>query len=728
MAWEDCVANIQRSYAPKQARDASLVNWQRDVTQDTLDNDTFKDGNPFILICPDRHCTDNVSTSPADHALCHCRDINNQPIPGCSVPSALYPEKASICLNVTSNPLQFNFKSSRACTKQGDSWYQLTCYCCCSCFANGTKIGIPNNEFRSIEDFVVGDKVLTAAVVGQPSAGNINLNWSTAKVGFSSGTGPDGNQSAMVFIHHGEVGSLIVTPDHLLMMSTGKLNRADRIVPGKDFLVSAAGQPVAINEVHIGQYHGGVHHITTDVDYTGSIDGHLLVSEGIVSGDFNLQIRSEELIKSGAMVDYKDLPAIGSDEYAAAQPQLATDEYKAKWTQAATVSAVAAAPLLAANPNVRKFFAFGQKVANVPDTAATYLSPKQEADVAAKADKLDFAEVPVGTAIVQYALKLFGGFYPDITFYYDSGELEPNAYAFAEYGRQFIVVSSGLTRIKGLGLEGLMVIMAHMVARLHKSAPVDANGHTTVGMADYYSSGILRTLFFGTTYSDMFGAGLKQVTKTVFAAISKDNHAYETDPFQPTIDTRIDALSAGDSMNFPPDGIGGPVQGGLKVTGATARPAAVTVLSLVGEDIDETAAAKVYADLQKNNVIDKQGVIASIFTMGSDLSFLFADQPADRKQYLTEVVRGALIHALATIVVTFNSPVDPRSAGDKGDYQLDPAATVASAAVAPDGLSATISANLQAGITYTLTVRAVVRGANGSTLSMDDNTASVSLG
>ncbi len=82
-----------------------------------------------------------------------------------------------------------------------------------------------------------------------------------------------------------------------------------------DELVNEWGEAVPIHEISIGEYIGGVHHISTAAAFDGVIDGHLLLSEGVVSGDFTLQANSGQLIDMGAMEDHKELPKIGSEEY-----------------------------------------------------------------------------------------------------------------------------------------------------------------------------------------------------------------------------------------------------------------------------------------------------------------------------------------------------------------------------------------------------------------------------
>ncbi|MFC4304503.1 Hint domain-containing protein [Cohnella boryungensis] len=152
------------------------------------------------------------------------------------------------------------------------------------CYLWGTKIGIQNGV-RAIESFQTGDQVLAAGS---------SLSWTTAKIQFSNGTGPEGHQP-MVCIRYGDAGTLIVTPDHPFLLPSGNLKRASRLVPGGDRLVSASGLPVEIHELSVGEFVGGVHNIAASYSFTGSMDGHLLQSEGIVSGDFTLQIHMRQL-------------------------------------------------------------------------------------------------------------------------------------------------------------------------------------------------------------------------------------------------------------------------------------------------------------------------------------------------------------------------------------------------------------------------------------------------
>src|ERR671932_823858 len=615
MVWEECVNHIKQTWDTN-AKEANEVNWST-ISQNDMESDIFATGKPFSLICPSRHCVEGAEQSPSAHRICRCEDVNGKPVGDCNPKDYLYPFSSIACINI-SNPADVSQKRGRSCTNQGNTYYPLTCYCCCSCFAHGTRIGVPNG-FKVIEQFQVGDRVLTADV--EPSGTGVKLNWSTAKVTFSNGTGPDSHQAAMVYIHHGETGIIIVTPDHLFLMPNGKLKRADRLVPGVDYLVSSEGQPVAINEVSIGEYTGGVHHIATNKEFTGDLNGHLLISEGVVSGDFNLQIHAAQLKESHFVDDHDNLPKVGTPQYEAQNADLVRGTYAAFQTPEKASRSTASVSKL------QKFYVHGERTASIPETAAKYLSSLQEIDVNDNAEKLGFSEVGLVSAVVKYVLKLFRGFYSDIVFYHDIGRLQPNAYAFTQYGNRIIVLSGGLTRIKGLGMEGLALILSHLITRLQKSEPLDDNGYTSVTMADYYSTAVLRNVFFETLYPRIYKDGLKQLEDTIFSNISDANNQYEEDPYRPTKETRLDAIDAGNAMDYPPAGIGGPTRNGLQVTGSEALPPELTPAALVTEDITPETSELVYKTLQQHKVLDEQGVLAADFGLDTDLSFLFADQP-----------------------------------------------------------------------------------------------------
>jgi hypothetical protein len=178
-------------------------------------------------------------------------------------------------------------------------------------FASKTPIESPKGP-RPCGDYFVGDPVMAASAAADGS-----WTWAPHIVEFSSGT--DSAQPAMIFIHFGDEGALIVTADQPVLIAGGKLKRADQLAPGDDRLVAAGGGDLEITQVSIGSFAGGIHDIATglssSLDWDGSLDGHLLNVSGVICGDFILQIRHGD----PRMAHYQAQgPSIGSPEYAAA--------------------------------------------------------------------------------------------------------------------------------------------------------------------------------------------------------------------------------------------------------------------------------------------------------------------------------------------------------------------------------------------------------------------------
>lgn len=717
MAWEECVTSIRANLDPN-AKEVNQVTWtgpKAQVTQENLDTDSFSQSKPFALICPDRHCQDYGDFSPQAHSLCNCKDVNGNPIKDCIPKNVLYPYASGVCLNIN-NPSDYSTKRGRACTTQGDSYYPLTCFCCCSCYANGTKIAVPRG-FKAIEYFQSGDEVLTASMeVGKPK-------WNTGKVSYSMGTGPDGHQSAMVYIHFGnDDRQIIVTPDQLFLMSTGKLKRSDRLVPGVDQLVNEWGEAVPIHEISIGEYIGGVHHISTLAVFDGAIDGHLLLSEGVISGDFTLQANSGQLIDMGLMEDHKQLPKIGSKEYEKRYTQLSNEFFGVMHITALSDGRKEKVQ------RPQKFYLHGERAISIPNTAAAYLDDAQAEDVYNNAPRWDFEDIGMNSALIKYILRLFKGFFPEINFYYDQSNVTPNAYAFNQMDVQNIVLTGGLTRLKGMEQEGISFVLAHMISALQKSSPVGANGWTSVAMADYYSISFLMDVYFGKNFGAMYNPGIKQLDNSLFKFISPENQRYMNDPYQPTVDTRFDAIDAGKAMDFPPDGIGGPTAGGLQVVGVKAFPPMVGAFSFVNQDIDQNASQEAFQELVVHKVVDVNGEVSPKFTVNTDLNFLFPGvSDNNQRDMMIGQVRSDLIHAMGLIELEFNTIVNPASASSYHDFTLNPHSSIGAVQAKTNIPVVEIAAEIKRGVEYTLTASTNVRSYNGSTIDLQQRSISFKI-
>lgn len=172
----------------------------------------------------------------------------------------------------------------------------ISCYCFgeCSemCLANDTLIALPDGD-KPISWILEREQVL-AASIGSTS-GKMQMNWSTARVSFSSGSS-SGHQPMMVYLYlKGKyTHELICNMDQPFLLANGRYTTAAKLIPGKQ-LVDKGGDPVTIGLVSMGSYRGGVHNISTDIPWQNSPDGHLFLAGGVVAGDYNLMLYFDQL-------------------------------------------------------------------------------------------------------------------------------------------------------------------------------------------------------------------------------------------------------------------------------------------------------------------------------------------------------------------------------------------------------------------------------------------------
>ncbi len=516
---------------------------------------------PDTRFCCSEHCNQYQETSDY-RRICKCIAYDGSTIPNCSEKDASFPVATAECINTCTNE-QRNISRSQ-CDELRDvdpCWTWDTCYCCCSCFAWGTKIAVSGDEVKLIQNFQVGDPVRTASV--EPESGK--LVWGENHVSFSSGTSPGGNGSTMLSIYFGNGNSIIVTPDHVFMLSSGKLKKADTLVPGVDELLSAEGNAVALNEIKVGRFYDGVHHISSDADKSGLgegvIDGHLINSNGIVSADFALQISfGDQKLLRHFVKDCDKLPVVGSAEYKAAHADsLDCEDYLVK-KKGADVSV----------NTVRSFTPFGANRLYVPPTAQVFVTREQAIDIIA-GPKRPYTNT-TNVHNLNYLIKLFRGFFPEINFYLDWEGIEPNIYAFELYGQKTVVISGQLLRTEPIYQDGLAVIMAHGVAVFNGAPPANALGYACMGQADYFGVGyVLQTIYFGSDWLRVATSGVDQVNAMFDYISAKNGEAGNDVCLKPSIDCRKETMELALMGGELPECAGGPEIGGLHVTGAQAQ-------------------------------------------------------------------------------------------------------------------------------------------------------------
>lgn len=161
--------------------------------------------------------------------------------------------------------------------------------------ACGTKVVVAAESgyrFQDVEQIGFRDRV-HALVKGEQGP-----EWKAHSVKYSYGTGPEYAHPAIIRVSFGEGESqcdIAVTDDHLFLVTGGSLGggvlkRAKHLVPGADMLVDPRGNEIPIRSITFATLRGGVHHIATGTNLDDTWEGHLIVTNGVVSGDYLLQL------------------------------------------------------------------------------------------------------------------------------------------------------------------------------------------------------------------------------------------------------------------------------------------------------------------------------------------------------------------------------------------------------------------------------------------------------
>jgi len=171
------------------------------------------------------------------------------------------------------------------------------------------------------------------------------------------------------------------------------------------------------------------------------------------------------------------------------------------------------------------------------------------------------------------------GFYPEFDYYLDWYRMEPNVYAFEEYGQKFVVVSGGLARMIGLSYEGLMMAVAHGVSRFIGLPPTTPTGWVGTGAADYFAFGVIsRGIWYGNSWINSAMPAFTQI-KSIMDLISPANAGGDpNDPVEyPSIACRVSAMSSGLAGGALPECCGGPPVPLIGLLSAAAEPGGVAL-------------------------------------------------------------------------------------------------------------------------------------------------------
>lgn len=159
--------------------------------------------------------------------------------------------------------------------------------------AYNTYIATPEGQAR-IQEIQPGDSVLAFSATLE--SGKIKLTSYSKKVSFSDGSGY-GKESPMILILLEESldseKELLCSFDQLFLLPNGTYIQAKDLQIGQN-LVDKDGNPVQIVQLINGKFKNGLHAIATDAGIHTKY-GHLLLANGIIIGDFILQMNFNDL-------------------------------------------------------------------------------------------------------------------------------------------------------------------------------------------------------------------------------------------------------------------------------------------------------------------------------------------------------------------------------------------------------------------------------------------------
>ena len=380
------------------------------------------------------------------------------------------------------------------------------CTCACSCLAFGTPIQTAADEFKAVETFVVGDSVM--------ATGKDLASFEPRAVQFSAGTSGVTLQDFAVLVVY-ENGSLVVTDDHLFLLPDRSLRRADRLTTN-DQLLSPGGDPVPIISLHIGTLRAGFHHIATTLDDPDeNASGHILVGgvgAPVLFGDYVLQIRARagDAFAGFNPDEERQRPVLGSREYVEAYgPESRQGPDSTAGFASGTVT-VEVGGFLTDDIGPNTFVPADSLTNRIPADACSFISP-EEAQERAQDPHRAFSD-PHSRQWSEALTRLYGAFYPDVTYHVDWADEDVNAYAWVENGVRHVSLKGGLIRHLDLELEGLALILAHELGHHYGGPPTFPHGLSCEGQADYTGvRDVMRNVWFGMTYITTTDAAIQQM-------------------------------------------------------------------------------------------------------------------------------------------------------------------------------------------------------------------------
>jgi hypothetical protein len=420
------------------------------------------------------------------------------------------------------------------------------CNCTCSCLAFNTPVAIGNDQNKAIQDFKVGDTVLARE----------KDQWVEKIVKFSDGTSPISVQPEMCYITceiDGKQQALVTTMDHTLLTEENKLIQARQLRVGTKIQLASGGLTPVL-KFDVRSYTGGVWNISTGIGEPSSLEGHLINTQGVVSGDYAVQLYYHDLVKQGKAVSVEEMPHFNSRKY---------DENLKKMAESTKIMSHGMMALHSSPAEVDLAHFLGAKEGSSMGLQSSspgkggvflhlnyshvlkmsqvglkgFLTEKQADEVKEKliSDTIIDANILTRT---NWLFTIFHAFYPDINFILDYPNRNANAYAMYLGDQKNIIIQGGLLRTDKLLWEGKALVLSYLVSRFNGGAPYGNDGLTCKPQADYAIVGVLTNVFYP-LYPDVIYNSLNQVTE-LFNSLESKKDDPVTGCHSTTLDCRIE--------------------------------------------------------------------------------------------------------------------------------------------------------------------------------------------
>jgi hypothetical protein len=369
------------------------------------------------------------------------------------------------------------------------------CWCKCSCLASNTPVKLSDGKWKRIGEITKNDSVL---------AMNSDGKWKKAQVVYSDGTTmPEQPYPYAIYVALEDSRQLVVTADHLFWIN-GKLKRADRLAPN-DKLTNSDGKAVGIKTVVSGSYHGPIHHIaaTSWDESTPTVDGHLIDTQGVVSGDY-----FAELYLSG-QTNLKT-------------PQIGTAEYNNSYMR--SFSKIISAEDLPDVIELEGDSTFQPAKRFVPPKDAIPFLPDGYDE--AKPGMLGPLDHTLPYEMAVYLVNHFKVYYPDVTYHIEWGDNTVNAYAWKQGSTRHVAILGGLLRHVYVKQEGAGLVLAHELGHHYGGEPRYPNNPwaSCEGQSDYWGALIgMRKVWFGHYAMEQIDEGSTQLRNLFMYGLTGGN-------------------------------------------------------------------------------------------------------------------------------------------------------------------------------------------------------------